>query len=362
MMEFSQYIREARDVMGNLGVLEELQDVSSSAIYRAAVADRLPWLDLPYTVDGDDVIALFRSDYLPGFRGSGPVRTWNIFTSSVDVRDFGDFFLGLASQDDVAHVLAFTHEVPTRASTPTTPVLQFAARFPLSRAAEFFEELAEALWRPHSKRAMLLDESLTSLAARMASDCRRPRVEVCNVTLDLLRLLERRPEELSQIDPEMFEALVADRLRSMGMGVQRVGKTNRKDGGVDIVAWPERLLTVPFLLAVQVKHRSTGKPVGPGPVRDLQGVLSRLPCEVGMLVTNTEFTADARWVANQRPTLVRLRDFADVMRWIRGDFLGEMAWQEIPEAIELAPGIMVKIPKWRFFVSQGNKEPTEGGT
>lgn len=337
--------------MEKLGVLEDLEDVSSSKVYRASVGDRLQWLGLPYTVDSDDIIALFRSDYLPGFPGSGPYRTVSILTSGLDLRDFGDFFFALASQDDVAHVFAFTHESPSKPKQPTAPELRFAAKFPLSRAPEFLEALAEALFQPHSKRSFILHDSINSLAECLARDCRRHRVEVYNITPDLLRILDQDPNELARLTPETFEQLVADRLTVMGMGVKRVGKANQKDGGIDIVAWPEQSLSFPFLLVVQVKHSRTARSIGPSYVRDLQGVLSRLPCEVGMLVTNTTFTADAKWVASHSSSIIRLRDFFDVMRWIRGDFLSELPWKEIPESLKMAPGIMIKIPKWRFFIA-----------
>ena len=149
----------------------------------------------------------------------------------------------------------------------------------------------------------------------------------------------------------------------MGMGVRRIGDTNRKDGGVDIIAWPENALSVLFLVAVQVKHSRTNRKIGPTPVRELESALARLPCEIGMLVTNTTFTADAKWAAENHPRLVRLRDMFDLMGWIRGDYLKELEWREIPDRLELAPGISISLPKWFFQVSlidEKTRTPNKG--
>lgn len=99
-------------------------------------------------------------------------------------------------------------------------------------------------------------------------------IECIPLTLDLINLLLKNPTEINQISPEAFELLVADRLSAMGMGVKQIGKTNSKDGGIDIIAWPQFNFAYPFLLAVQVKHSKIGRAVGSGTVRDLKGVLA----------------------------------------------------------------------------------------
>ena len=137
--------------------------------------------------------------------------------------------------------------------------------------------------------------------------------------------------------------LVADRLSAMGMGVKQVGSVNSKDGGIDIVAWPEFNFACPFLLAVQVKHSKIGRAVSSRTVRDMKGVLSSAPIDMGMIVTNTRFSPDAKWVATQGPRLVRLRDFEHLKRWLHSDFSGEAVVKELPEEISLAPGVRVKI-------------------
>ena len=133
----------------------------------------------------------------------------------------------------------------------------------------------------------------------------------------------------------------------MGYSVTRVGgHSYHKDGGIDVVACPEND-AFPFLMAVQIKHhRSPTRKTGPGPVRELRGVVkSGFPFNAGVLVTNTTFTPDAHWAASQTPMLVRLRDMKDIQRWLEGNFLDEYDWREMPEQIEVCPGVIVRIPK-----------------
>ena len=173
-----------------------------------------------------------------------------------------------------------------------------------------------------------------------------PRVELVTVTEQVLQLLAADPHRLRDATPEFFEEFVCNRLDALGYDLARVGSTTyRKDGGVDIVAWP-RSQVVPCLMAVQVKHTAlSNRRVGPQPVRDLLGVVQTHGFNVGLLVTNTTFTPDARWVADQRPLLLRLRDIEDLRRWLRDGYLQEQEWRDLPRQIELCPGITVELPR-----------------
>jgi len=175
---------------------------------------------------------------------------------------------------------------------------------------------------------------------------REPRIELVEFSAELLAQLKKSPFDMLDLDPDQFERLICDRLHAMGMAVHRVGPTHEPDGGIDIVAWPERHSTFPFLLAVQAKHhRIKDRKTGPSPVRELQAVLQRKDFQAGLLITNTWFTPSALWEAAYRPHLVRLRDFEDLKRWIFDDFLHASEWREIPDSIEYAPGRRFRIPK-----------------
>jgi hypothetical protein len=180
-----------------------------------------------------------------------------------------------------------------------------------------------------------------------------PYIVTCaNFSPQHLQRFVENTERLKQLSPGEFQDLIADRLDHMGLGVQLVGDINRKDGGVDIVAYPNTGCNVPFLLAVQVKHHRKNRKTGAADVRDLHGVITsrNSPFHIGMLVTNTTFTADAKWVAENNKTLLRLRDIQDLCRWLKDDFVNEYEWREIPTQIELAPGIQLEIPRPKLWL------------
>ena len=163
--------------------------------------------------------------------------------------------------------------------------------------------------------------------------------------------MERRFSPISPVfyaatNSDKLSDLVCDRLDNMGFELARVGPgTYRKDGGIDIVAWP-RATTVPYLMAVQAKHTaSPSRKIGPAPVRDLLGTVQMHGFNIGLLVTNTTFTPDARWVAKQRPLLMRLHDAADLQRWLRNEHLREQEWRDIPTEIEVCPGVFIRLPR-----------------
>jgi Restriction endonuclease len=125
-----------------------------------------------------------------------------------------------------------------------------------------------------------------------------------------------------------------------------VGHVFRKDGGIDIVAYP-RCSTFPFLLGVQVKHHRSRAKTGVSDVRDFHGVLTagHSPFHMGIIATNTTFTFDAQWFAENNQRIMRLRDLKDLQRWLRYDFMNDCEWREIPERIQLAPRIFADIPR-----------------
>ena len=173
-----------------------------------------------------------------------------------------------------------------------------------------------------------------------------PRVELVDISPQILQLLAREPERIRELNPAGFEDLICNRLDAMGYDLERVGSsTFQKDGGVDIVAWP-RSRVVPCLMAVQAKHTALPeRKIGPEPVRELLSVVQLHGFNVGLLVTNTTFTPDASWVAQQRHLLMRLRDIHDLRRWLRNEFLREYEWRDLPTEIEVCPGIVVKLPR-----------------
>ena len=168
-----------------------------------------------------------------------------------------------------------------------------------------------------------------------------------------LEWLRDDPERIHSMSPRAFQRFIADRLDAMGMEVQICGDIYRKDGGIDIVAYPKaNAVAIPFLLGVQVKHHSTSANTGPADVRDLAGVIAAqgFRFNAGMLVTNTAFTPDATWFAQNHAAMLRLRDMNDLRRWLLEDFQNEAEWREIPQTLVLAPGVEIIIPRPKLIV------------
>jgi transcriptional regulator with XRE-family HTH domain len=182
-------------------------------------------------------------------------------------------------------------------------------------------------------------------------------VQVIDVSPELLRVLKENPDEFRRIQPDQFESFVANRLDRMGFNVKLTGPTTRRDGGIDIIAVPKVMTPGSFVLAAQVKHHQGEQKTGREAVDRLASWNG--PFRLGMLVTNTSFTKDAVWVAAQERNrhFLRLRDFNDLKRWLRDQYGDPEDWREIPDRIELAPGIVVEIPKPKLFSADGSPFP-----
>ena len=194
--------------------------------------------------------------------------------------------------------------------------------------------------------ASLAEEVLGYFFNREDEEFYGRRIYLVDAFPQIIDILRKDYSYIHQLSPDQFELLICDRLSKMGYEVERVGSIYSPDGGVDIIAWPNKPTPFPYLLATQVKHHKLpSKKTGPSAVKDLQAVIASQPFQAGILVTNTTFTPNAQWFAKHRSHIVRLRDMHDLKRWICDNFTDESEWREIPSDIELAPGINVKLPR-----------------
>jgi hypothetical protein len=169
-------------------------------------------------------------------------------------------------------------------------------------------------------------------------------IGVVDVSDELVRRLLHNYDEIYDLSSERFEDLIQNRICAMGYEASRVGHTFHKDGGLDILFWPSRPCSIPFLGAVQVKHhRSHDRKTGAAPIREMAGIMNSQPLQVGMVVTNTSFTADAKWFVNHHRAIIRLRDMHDLKRWIAENFTDDAEWREMPDMLELAPGVTIDL-------------------
>jgi hypothetical protein len=177
-------------------------------------------------------------------------------------------------------------------------------------------------------------------------------VRVVDFSPMLLRFLQEDPGRMRLLTPDQFERFVADRLHRMGYNVTLTGQTNRKDGGIDLIAVPKAASLGSFLIAAQMKHhRDDRRKTGRDAVDRLLAWKDHR-FHIGLLVTNTGFTQDAVWTAQQERNahFLRLRDFTDLKRWLEGRLGEEQDWREIPDRIELAPGIFIDVPRPQISV------------
>ncbi|WP_322055055.1 restriction endonuclease [Paraburkholderia bannensis] len=118
---------------------------------------------------------------------------------------------------------------------------------------------------------------------------------------------------LHQMNPYDFQALVADLLRAMGYYVDWEAPPGR-DGGLDILAWPDPLGTKPPRIKVQVKRQTLSVTVEG--VRSFLAVLGDE--DVGLFVSLGGFTRDAIETARnqerRRLTLIDIRKLHEL--WV----------------------------------------------
>lgn len=171
-------------------------------------------------------------------------------------------------------------------------------------------------------------------------------VTVVDISPRLISILKEDPSQLKELSPSQFEQLVAERLSHMGYDVTIPSATSFKDGGIDLIAVPKIRTAGSFLIAGQVKHHRTVRKTGREAVDRLLSWKDS-PFRLGLLVTNTGFTKDALWLAEKErnKSFLRLRDFDDLKRWLQNNFWSPEDWRELPDKIELAPGVVVNIPK-----------------
>jgi transcriptional regulator with XRE-family HTH domain len=183
-------------------------------------------------------------------------------------------------------------------------------------------------------------------ALGLVSPARTALVRVVDFSPELLRFLQEDPTRLQSLTPDQFEQFVANRLDRMGYIVTLTGASNRKDGGIDLIAVPKVSNLGSLVIAGQVKHHQCDQKTGREAVDRLLAWKDSY-FGVGLLATNTAFTKDAIWKAQQdrNARFLRLRDFTDLKRWLQDQWGTEEDWREIPDKVELASGVVIEIPR-----------------
>jgi restriction system protein len=140
----------------------------------------------------------------------------------------------------------------------------------------------------------------------------KPQVVVANEFI--IEQLKRRPEDIYQIPPRRFEELIAELVGNMGWEVHLTGET--RDGGKDILAYLNTEVGR-ILCLIEAKRYRRDRPVGVDLIRNLYGTFCDYQANSAMLVTTSHFSPDAKEFQKRHPYQLSLRDYSDVMSWIR---------------------------------------------
>jgi hypothetical protein len=211
------------------------------------------------------------------------------------------------------------------------------------RARSSCDSKCDGLWLctahiPLNAKGMIIEPS------EVREGITRVRADAMDVRSGIIPTLLGNWDANYELTPEEFEELVFDRILAMNLQGFRMGAANRKDGGIDIVFWSCGVL--PILGAVQVKHhRSPSAKVGASHVSEFAGAMGAHRFNVGLMVTNTSFTDEARHRARMGLAPVQLRDGFALRKWMADDFSIEKLDFVIRNA-EFCKGIVTGIPQF----------------
>ncbi len=140
------------------------------------------------------------------------------------------------------------------------------------------------------------------------------RVELASVNEELVKFLSTHPERLHLLEPRHFEELVAEIFRDFGFDV--ILTPQSRDGGADIRAIRKDSAGT-LLYMIECKRYAPTRPVGVDIVRGLYGVATAERASCGLIATTSRFTKDAKEFANKFKYQMSLRDYNDLVGWLK---------------------------------------------
>ncbi len=123
---------------------------------------------------------------------------------------------------------------------------------------------------------------------------------------ELLEYYNKHPDALKFIKPKQLEDLAVAIYKNHGFEVERIGRWNQADGGVDILAIQKTFPMGELILAIQCK--TSKNKISAEPIRSLSGVLDRFSAHKGVLMTSSEFTKNALIEAKNYFWRIELKD------------------------------------------------------
>lgn len=138
-------------------------------------------------------------------------------------------------------------------------------------------------------------------------------IVVQDITKELLSQLARQPNLIYGLDPRRFEELVARLLEDHGCEVSLTKRT--RDGGYDIIGRIKGSIASPLFLAECKRYAPLNK-VGVEVVRGLYAVTEIQRANLGLIITSSSFTKDAREEKIRIGNRIELKEFDDLCGWL----------------------------------------------
>lgn len=136
--------------------------------------------------------------------------------------------------------------------------------------------------------------------------------DIKEVDLEMMRILNSKPNYLNNIHPSAFEDLVRKLYLESGYEVEQVGNWNQGDGGIDLFAVSKNTNNIKNRIAIQCKR--TKNKVRSSVLRELNGVLEHNKCHIGIVATTSYFTPNAKADTENGLWKIQLNDRDDILK------------------------------------------------
>lgn len=127
--------------------------------------------------------------------------------------------------------------------------------------------------------------------------------------------LKNNPDDMYRLESRDFERLILEILHDRGHEAHLTPAT--RDGGKDILAYFDSDICGKLLCLVETKRYARHRKVGFDVVQRLYGAFASQGANCAMLVTTSSFTEPARILQSQHRYQLVLREYADIVKWIR---------------------------------------------
>lgn len=135
-----------------------------------------------------------------------------------------------------------------------------------------------------------------------------------DVELALIQELASNPKLMHELNPEVFEKLVAELMAGKGWDVEWTGRT--KNTGVDVIAIRTDELGINSRFLVECKRYNKFNKVGVELVRTLYGSVMSEKANGGIMVTTSKYQSGALKFASDTQIL-HTKDYDDLCDWVR---------------------------------------------